>query len=127
MLVLFFSPIGLGRQSVEVTEQGIHTRSGGKRSFVRWEKARLFARYNAWGAQKSGSSLSYELSSATDIARWVWVLRPKSFRMQIIPTVPFEEYTRQMQALDALIVARTGLPLYDLNKEPTIEMQQNFI
>jgi hypothetical protein len=30
------------------------------------------------------------------------------------PTVPFEEYDRQMDALVSLIVEKTGLPLYDL-------------
>ena len=127
LLVLFLSPIGLGRQNVEVTEQGLRSRYGGKKSFVRWEDARLFAKYNAWSMQKSGSSLSYELSSARDIARWSWVLRPNPFHIQMVPTVPFEEYTRQMQALDALIVARTGLPLYDLRKEPVMDVQHNFI
>jgi hypothetical protein len=32
-----------------------------------------------------------------------------------------------MQALHALIVARTGLPLYDLRSEPAMGLQRNFI
>ena len=59
-----------------MTEQGLSARYGGQKGTVRWEGARLFAMYNTWGAQKNGSSITYELSSATDIARWTWVLRP---------------------------------------------------
>jgi hypothetical protein len=127
LLALLLLPIGLGRQKVEVTEQGLRVRYGGQKGAVRWEEARLFAMYNTWGAQKSGSSITYELSSATDIARWSWVLRPNSLHIQMVPTGPFEEYTRQMQALHALIVARTGLPLYDLRSEPAMGLQRNFI
>lgn len=125
LLALFLSPVGLGRQKVEVTEQGLKARYGGKKSTVRWEEARLFAMYNTWGMQKDGSSITYELSSATDIARWAWVLRPKPLRMGMVSTVSFEEYTRQMQALHALIVARTGLPLFDLRAEPATCLQHS--
>lgn len=82
-----------------------------KREFEAQESASL---YNTWGAQKSGSSITYELSSSTDIARWTLVLHPNLFGMGMVSAVPFDEYKRQMQALNALIVARTGLPLYDL-------------
>ncbi len=116
-LAIFLSP--LGTQKVEVTEQGLSVRNGGQKSAVKWEEVRLFAMYNTWGAQKSGASITYELSSATDIARWNWILRPNSLRISWVPTVPRDEYNRQMQALNALIVARTGLPLADLRTEPS--------
>ncbi|MHB8598683.1 MAG: hypothetical protein ACYDER_17940 [Ktedonobacteraceae bacterium] len=125
LLALFLSPVGLGRQKVEVTEQGLRVRYGGKRSVMRWEEVRLFAMYNTYSMQKNGSTITYELSSATDIARWAWVLRPNSLHIQMVPTGPFEEYTRQMQALCALIVARTGLPLYDLRQEPVVRISDH--
>ena len=125
LLILFLSPLGLGQQSVEVTEQGIRTRYGGKRSFMRWEGIRLFALYNTYATQKTGASLTYELSSATAIVRWTRLLRPNVLRLRMVPTGPFEEYTRQMQALSALIVARTGLPLYDLRREPGTGMSNS--
>jgi hypothetical protein len=125
LLALFLSPVGVGRQKVGVTEQGLKIRYGGKRSVMRWEELRLFALYSTFGTQKSGASLTYELSSATDITRWAWILRPKPLRMGMVPVVSFEEYTRQMQALNALIVARTGLPLYDLRKEPGTSMSDH--
>ncbi len=125
LLLLFLSPIGLGRQIVEATEQGFRVRYGGKRTAMRWEEVRLFALYSTFGTQKTGASLTYELSSATDIARWTRLLRPNFLHVQMVPTVPFDEYTRQMQALCALIVARTGLPLYDLRREPVVRISDH--
>lgn len=122
LLALFLSPVGLGRQNVEVTEQGLKMRYGGKKSSMRWEEVRLFAMYKTYGTQKIVSSITCELSSATDIARWTWILRPNRLHLNLVPTVPFEEYTRQMQALNALIVARTGLPLYDLRRESALSI-----
>ncbi|GCE08291.1 hypothetical protein KDAU_56200 [Dictyobacter aurantiacus] len=31
--------------------------------------------------------------------------------------IPLPEYQQQLQSLNALVVARTGLPLYNLRKE----------
>ncbi|MFL5706616.1 MAG: hypothetical protein ACJ8AG_27920 [Ktedonobacteraceae bacterium] len=123
LLAIFLSP--LGDQKVEVTEQGLSVRYGGQKGAVRWEEARLFAMYNTWGAQKSGTSITYELSSATAIARWPWIQRPKRISMIMVPAVPREEYNRQMQALNALILARTGLPLADLRTELSSSLQRS--
>lgn len=123
LLAIFLSPIG--RQKIEVTEQGLSARYGGQKGAVRWEEARLFAMYNTWGAQKNGSSITYELSSATDIARWTWVLRANLLHLNMVPAVPSNDYNRQMQALNALIVARTGLPLFDLRTNPAPISQHN--
>ena len=95
LLAVFLSP--LMRQRVEVTEQCLSARYGGQKGAVRWEEARLFAMYNTWGAQKSGSSITYELSSAREIARWNWVQRPNRFRMSMVPTVPY----RRLSPADA--------------------------
>jgi hypothetical protein len=102
-----------GRQQVEVTETGITTWYARKVATVEWEEARLFAMYNTFGAQKSGAAITYELSSARDIVRWTWVRR-KTFFVSQEPTLPLDEYNRQMQELRALVEARTGLALYDL-------------
>ena len=109
LFVIVFS--GLGRQQIEVTEHGLCTRYPGRT--VMWEEARLFALYSTFGAQKSGAAITYELSSARDIVRWTWVQR-KTYFLGLKPTLPLDEYNRQMQALLSLIAARTGLPLYDL-------------
>lgn len=124
LLATFLSP--LGRQKIEVTEQGLSARNGGQKGAMRWEGARLFAMYNTWGAQKNGSSITYELSSATDIVRWTWVRRPNLLHLNMVPTVPSNEYNQQMQALNALIAAHTGLPLSDLRADPASSLQRSF-
>jgi hypothetical protein len=114
MFFLLFSRAG--RQQVEVTEHGIKAWYGGKVATVRWEEARLLAMYNAFGAQKNGAAITYELSSARDIARWTWVWR-RTYLPGREPTVSLDEHNRQMQELLALVQAKTGLPLYDLRHE----------
>ena len=111
LFVIVFS--GLGRQQIEVTEHGLCARYAGRTGRVMWEEARLFALYGMFRAQKNGAALTYELSSPRDIVRWTWVQRTTYF-LGLKPTLPLEEYNRQMQALLSLIAARTGLPLYDL-------------
>lgn len=113
--VLFLSPAA--QQKTEVTEQGLCTRFGSQKGILKWEDARLFAMYDSLGIQKN-SSIVFELSSAKDIARWTWILRPNRLHTNLVPTIPFDEYQAQMQALNSLIVAHTGLPLIDLREQP---------
>ncbi len=119
MIIIILSAVFFSsRQKVTVTEQGIYTNYGGSKGVVQWEEAQLFAMYNTFGAEKSGAAITYELSSTTEIVRWAWVLRPDLVRVNMVPTIPFDEYHQQIHALNALVVARTGLPLYDLRAEP---------
>jgi hypothetical protein len=101
------------RQQIEVTESRITAHYGGKVATVRWEEARLLTMYNTFGAQKSGAAITYELSSARDIARWTWVRR-RTYLPGREPTVPLDKHNRQMQELLTVVQAKTGLPLYDL-------------
>jgi len=105
----------LGRLQITVTESGLIFNQGMKVT-MGWYEARLFALYGTFGKQKSGASITYELSSARDIVRWTWVLR-RTWSPGLEPTIPQDEYNRQMQALLSLVVARTGLPLYDLRED----------
>ena len=104
------------REQITVTEHGL-IKVGLLRKVhsVPWQEARLFAIDGMYGAMKYPHPIVYELSSAHDVVRWGWMRRNN---MRVIffaqPTVPAEEYERQMQALLSLIAARTGLPLYDL-------------
>lgn len=110
------------RQVLEVTEVGLRLRASrlsGFRGMVRWNEAHLFAVYNTPGTWKSGAVLTYELSSASDIVRWTRILRPNSLGLHIDPGMPLAEHNQAMEALCQLIVAQTGLPLYDLRKEYT--------
>ncbi|GLV55361.1 hypothetical protein KDH_22080 [Dictyobacter sp. S3.2.2.5] len=100
---------------VEVSEVGIEMNMGRQHSFVRWQDARLFAVYYSLGAQRNQSSLTYELSSMTDIVRWTDIVHHSSAILpQMTPTIPLTQYQQQIQDLNALVVARTGLPLSDL-------------
>jgi len=114
-LVLFLTPLSHGK--ITVTESGLTARQGMEKTHtVMWQEARLFAMYGTYGRQKSGASITYELSSARAIARWTWVLR-KTYWGGLEPTIPRDEYNRQMQALLSLVAAKTGLPLYDLRED----------
>ncbi len=105
-----------GRQQIKVTEGGLAARNGIQTSRVLWHEACLFVMYGTFSAQKNGAAITYELSSARDIVRWTWVLR-KTHWVGLEPTIPRDEYNRQMQALLSLVAAKTGLPLYDLRED----------
>jgi hypothetical protein len=103
----------VAKEQITVTEHGL-IKVGLLRKVhsVPWQEARLFA---IDGVKKYRHPIVYELSSAHDIVRLVWMRR--SNRRVIFfaqPTGSVEEYERQMQGLLSLIAARTGLPLYDL-------------
>lgn len=94
---------------IEVSEEGLTIRTLFRRQSIRWQEARLFA----IDATVKTTALPdhYELSSATTILRWSRELTyPHLTRF----SSPFQEYSQHMESLLALIVARTGLPLYDL-------------
>lgn len=104
-----FASLLMGERQIEVTDDQIMVRAGLDEQTVPWEEARLFAitrgRY---------ATVSYELASAQASIPWVWV-RPGAFGARLFePTIPQYEYDRQMEALLALVAAKTGLPLCDL-------------
>jgi len=113
LFAIFLSP--LGRPQITVTEGGLISNHGMK-VIMPWNEAHLFAMYGTFGAQKSGSAITYELSSARAIVRWTWILR-RTLSPGLEPTIPHDEYNRQMQALLSFVTARTGLPLYDLRED----------
>jgi hypothetical protein len=112
---ILFSP--LARQQVKVTEGGLAAREGMEKTHtVMWHEVRLYAMYGTFGRQKSGTSITYELSSARNIVRWTWFLRKTSW-VDLGSTISHDEYNRQMHALLSLVAAKTGLPLYDLRED----------
>jgi hypothetical protein len=92
------------RQRVDVTEEGLRVRQSSFSRRIRWTDARLFA---SIGANR------FELSSAHQIVRFSRLESADLVR----PTIPFSEYTRQMDLLVSLIHERTGLPLNDLREQ----------
>ncbi len=94
---------------IEADEEGLTVRNLFWSKHILWREARLFA---VDAALKEKEDLdSYELSSATTILRWPWKRRASRFTRL---SCSFAEYEWQMRALHSVIVARTGLPLYDL-------------
>jgi hypothetical protein len=105
----FLARLLIGERQIEVTEDQFTMRVASIEQAVPWEEARLFAITHGRHA-----TLTYELASATASAPWMW-LRLDTFTARFYePTIPQYEYDRQMEALLALIAAKTGLPLYDL-------------
>jgi hypothetical protein len=110
---LAFSPlIVMRRQRLEVTEKGLFF---GKDVFglsaLQWEEIELFI--IPAGVNKRKPLRRYELVGA---GYSFFVRRPsrKRFFQFDKPSLPYDEYDRQMDALLSLIAAKTGLSLYDL-------------
>jgi hypothetical protein len=105
-----FAHLLAGEMQIEVTGDQLTVRVAGiEERIVPWEQARLFAITRGRHA-----TVSYELASSQASAPWVWV-RPGTFSARLFePTIPQEEYDHQMEALLALVAAKTRLPLYDL-------------
>ncbi|MFL5704572.1 MAG: hypothetical protein ACJ8AG_17290, partial [Ktedonobacteraceae bacterium] len=102
------------RQQLTVTETGLIKPGFRKVQSISWNEARLFAIDGIYGGKKYPYPSVYELSSANEVIRWMWIRSTWRIIFFARPAVPREEYDRQMQALLSLIAARTGLPLYDL-------------
>jgi hypothetical protein len=82
-----------------------------------WDDAQVFT--ISPPGEVGSPPLRYELVGRRCAVRWVRAqerlpFRPLDALMATKPTVPFEEYDRQMDALLGLIAEKTGLPLYDL-------------
>jgi hypothetical protein len=97
------------RQYIQVSESGIQSRFLGQESSLRWDEIQLFA---LWGG-KSKSMHAYEIVGTNGLVRWTAPIKKRWYN-SLVPTQPFEEYDKQMQAVLALIVTKTQLPLYDL-------------
>lgn len=114
-LVRLTRPVGL-----EITEAGISRRIGRseKKHFVAWSEVHLFALAIHPGAflRRRSPLFYYEMEGKGTAVRWLASLE----RYRGIARSPQagemspEEYQCKMQALLAVIAAKTGLPLYDL-------------
>ena len=93
----------IDEQGITVTKNKITTR-------VDWRTARLFT-LNA-----NELFRVYELINDETVVRWHWPLNRNSLLSFYQPVIPQEQYDQQMQALLALVAAKTGLPLYDISK-----------
>ncbi len=104
------------RSTFLITPEGVRIPAPGGYSWVSWDEMRLFACYRSQENLKNSTVLTYEISTAGAIIRWTWLQRPATFWSTQVPTLPFIEHTAQMRTVAQYIVAKTGLPLYDLSK-----------
>lgn len=103
LALIFLSLYVSWRQRVEVTGNGVTVRRLGRSCSIHWSDARLFARVGV---------ATYELSGEQSVVRWVRARDTSAFR----PTIPFDDYQRQMDGLLLLAGDHTRLPLYDLSE-----------
>lgn len=104
----FFVHLFTGERQIEVSDDQLTVRVGSVEQTVPWEDARLFAI-----TRSRRATVSYELASCQASVPWVWV-RPGTFSARLWePTIPQYEYDRELEALLALVAAKTGLPLND--------------
>lgn len=97
-----------------ITEQGINTTYNKITIQLNWDQARLFTVNGTW---KRGLPKTYALSNDETLVSWMWVPHRPFFLYQFRPTVPYDEYKRQMQGLLELVEAKTHLPLYDITMQ----------
>ncbi len=117
-------------QVLEITEIGLIMQAPPEPGFtgrVTWDEARLFAVYSSPSELKSEPTLIYELSGASNIVRWRTIAGPGVFGARRDRGMSLTEHDQMMQALRQLIVAKTGLPLYDLRKEQAMEMREGIL
>ncbi len=108
---------------IEVTEEGLTTLYYGSTHTIRWDEARTFATYKTYDSrwfasftnQYTRTKETYELSNERIIVRWSKQSYMAAFQ-RIEPALTPMEYARLLQALNQLVAAKTGLPLYDLDQ-----------
>jgi len=96
--------------TIVVDERGLSSTYQGITSSINWSDTRLFAVLNP---EKPSVIQFYELSNEHTVVRWVNL--PARTLLQRRGSMVHVEYRRKVQALLSFIVARTGLPLYDLS------------
>jgi hypothetical protein len=95
---------------ISVTRYALKVRGQPRGGEVLWRDARLLAIREG----KAGTPATrYELASERATVEWRRLRRIRWFSVEQ-PELLFEEYDREMDALLAVIAAKTGLQLYDL-------------
>lgn len=101
------------KDQIFVTDSGIshgNLYSYSRYPIMRWDEMRVFT---IIGSNKRGRVQVYELANPEKVLRFICLPR-RSLFSSYKPTVSYDEYDQQIQALLNLIAAKTGLPLYDL-------------
>lgn len=103
----------LARREITIDEQGITTNYYGQKITMQWNEARSFA---IWGIKKQ-PLLSFELVGDQSVIRWQIPAKVKKTPLVYTTNVPSEEYYAKLAALQQVVMAKTGLPLYDLRDQ----------
>jgi len=77
LVAMVFLALVLSRtdQRIELTEQGMTIRQGGRTHSVAWDEARLFAIEGVYGVNHALSPSVYQLASAKDMLKWIYQRR----------------------------------------------------
>jgi len=113
LAILFFILRRRMRYQVHVDEQGISVSYSKITTRVDWNTARLFT-VNA--VKKPRRPRFYELANEDTLVRWMWVQRDITPLFIFRPTIPQEEFDRQMQGLLEVVAGKTHLSLYDISE-----------
>ncbi len=97
------------RYWMKVTEDGLQARFNGRRMQLAWGDARIFSVSGVIGPKEQRT---YTLSGEQGSVSWIQVMSETPFGLQ--PTLPFDLYQRQSQALLEVVAGQTSLPLYDM-------------
>lgn len=119
-LVLIFWQMRQQRlRRIVIDEQGLSSTYHGITSSIRWTDARLFAIISP---DKPTAIKFYELSNATTVVHWANLPARTLFGQGM--NEHNARYRSNIQALLSVIVARTGLPLYDFSATLKGQKQQ---
>jgi hypothetical protein len=106
------------REQLMLTEDGLAISNlWGRRRIIPWGEARLFAFDECLVRGKKSFTLLFELSSASDVIYWEWVVHINT-ALPPQTDLPFfsQGHDHQLEAILSLIAGRTGLRLYDLQE-----------
>lgn len=106
--------------SLSINDNGIIARYGRETITMRWQDARYFALTSSAALVKDLTPTGafkrevYELCDGENIICWLAASFLEEDRLLRSGSVAFSDWDRQTEPLASLIVAKTGLPLYDL-------------
>jgi hypothetical protein len=114
-LLVFVGGVWLSpRVRVEATDQTLHVAHFGQWMTMRWKDACFFALVR--GDKGEGDLI--ELSSKTRTLRFTRISAESD--LTAFPSMPYERYAQQVDALLRFIAERTQLPLYDMRNHPPL-------
>lgn len=119
LLLYFFIRRRYLTQMIDITEEGITTRYQSQQRNIRWDEVRVFGRYLKQGWGNAAGGLTYELSNDQTVVRWSQ--RPNALGIVVKSSQPeYDDYNWLVGQIIYLAMARTGLPLINLENPGTL-------